>query len=103
MPQQNEHRVARRVELRRRSAASEDLGNGFYSFKWTNQEIGQNETVIFFLSAEGFKVINAGYAVGRQDPAYSMESDPNTKEQWVMSVINPSAQRYIHLYLIAKS
>jgi hypothetical protein len=101
--QDKEYRVARRVELGRGlSETPVDLGNGFFKFKWMNQQIGSNETVTYFLNAEGMNVISAGYLLGREDIAFAMESYPRSTEQWVITVINPSPQREIQLFLIAK-
>lgn len=102
-PQDQENRVARRVELGRGSSEPyEDLGHGFFSFKWINRKIGTNETVTYFLNSEGMNVISAGYAIAGEERAFALESYPRLKEQWVITVMNPSAQRDIQLFLIAK-
>ncbi|MBE0335099.1 hypothetical protein [Paenibacillus sp. 23TSA30-6] len=96
-------RQSRRVELDEGLlASSSDLGNGFYSFSW-NQEIDANETVIYFLSVRGLKVINGGWAPGGYQSLYALESYPRGMNQWVITVVNSNQRRSLQLFLIAKN
>lgn len=91
-------RQSRRVELDERILSSEtDLGNGFRSFSW-NQEIDANETVTYFLSARGLKVINGGWAPGGYQNLYALESFPRSINQWVLSIVNSNVRRPLRLF-----
>ncbi|PNQ79678.1 hypothetical protein [Paenibacillus sp. F4] len=101
--QQNLRQPPRRVNLDESMlASSHDLGNGFHSFSW-NQRIGVNETVTYFLSARGLKVISAGWAPRGYESLYALESYPRDINRWTISVVNSAIERDIFLYLIAKN
>lgn len=85
-------------------SSSEDLGDGFYSFAWTGQQvIDPGEYLVCQLEGRDIKVINGGFATRDTAPLYAIASFPRRSNQWVIIIHNPlQTQRAISLYLIAK-
>ncbi|MBA5716339.1 hypothetical protein DT035_16220 [Bacillus subtilis] len=94
----------RDITLDIRGASSTDLGNGFYSYQWADiVVINPNEYLVCFLEGQNINVINGGFAPGDYAPMYAMESFPRRRNQWVVTVHNPTGStRHLSLYLIAK-
>ncbi|TYS07752.1 hypothetical protein FZC70_19285 [Bacillus subtilis] len=82
----------------------EDLGDGFYSYAWTNQQvINPGEYLVCHLEGRDIKVMNGGFASRDTAPLYAIASFPRRRNQWVITLHNPvQTQRAISLYLIAK-
>ncbi|MCY7796310.1 hypothetical protein MOC47_09980 [Bacillus spizizenii] len=85
-------------------SSSEDLGDSFYSFAWTGQQvIDPGEYLVCHLEGRDIKVVNAGFAPRDTAPLYAIASFPRRRNQWVIIIHNPvQTQRAISLYLIAK-
>ncbi|MGM0748767.1 MAG: hypothetical protein ACQEUS_13185 [Bacillota bacterium] len=91
------------VDIRR--ASQTDLGNEFFSYEWSNfVVINPNEYLVCFLEGQNINVLNGGFAPRDYAPMYAMESFPRRKNQWVITVHNPTGSaRELSLYLIAKT
>jgi hypothetical protein len=91
------------VSLDERNLASEreDLGDGFFLYKW-NRPFPPNQTITYFLSANGQKVISGGWAPGGIQPSTILECYPRDKFRWSISIINSNVNRDLNLYLITK-
>lgn len=85
-------------------SSTEDLGDGFYSYAWTNQQvIDPGEYLVCYLEGRDIKVINGGFTPRDYAPMYAIGSFPRRRNQWVITIHNPlQTQRAISLYLIAK-
>lgn len=85
-------------------SSSEDLGDGFYSFAWTGQQvIDPGEYLVCHLEGRDIQVINGGFTPRDTAPLYAIASFPRRRNQWVIIIHNPvQTQRAISLYLIAK-
>ncbi|PJH94843.1 hypothetical protein [Bacillus sp. SN1] len=95
----------REIPLDIREASRADLGNGFYSYEWLNYVvINPNEYLVCVMAGQNINVINGGFAPRDLAPMYAMESFPRRKNQWVVTVHNPTgSSRELSLYLIAKT
>ncbi|WP_412094441.1 hypothetical protein [Bacillus atrophaeus] len=95
----------REIRLDIRGASRTELGNEFYSYEWsTPAQINPNEFLICYLEGQNINVLNGGFAPGDFAPMYAMESFPRRRNQWVVTVHNPtSSRRELSLYLIAKT
>ncbi|MDZ5719871.1 hypothetical protein U1F82_02040, partial [Bacillus sp. SXabc123] len=85
-------------------SSSEDLGDGFYSYAWTGQQvIDPGEYLVCYLEGRDIKVVNGGFAPRDYAPLYAIASYPRRRNQWVITLHNPvQTQRAISLYLIVK-
>ncbi|AFI27852.1 hypothetical protein MY9_1315 [Bacillus sp. JS] len=85
-------------------SSSEDLGDGFYSYAWTNQQvINPGEYLVCHLEGRDINVVNGGFTPRDTAPLYAVASFPRRRNQWVIIIHNPvQTQRALSLYLIAK-
>lgn len=93
--------VEMHLDERHITSGREDLGDGFYLYHWV-RPFPANQTITYFLSANGEKVISGGWAPGGIQPSTILECFPRDKLRWSISIINSNVNRDLNLYLITK-
>lgn len=105
-PRQQERRISLLTSI---ADEVNDLGNGFYRFRW-DTGVGPRENLVCFMEGDGLNVISGGFAFvgsmafeGSIPPIYLLESFPYAANRWVNSLHNPLRDsRRLRFYLIAK-